>query len=418
MNPTGASTPAQTDTASPDTRQLIKRLLDRGRRPAAAIPTVGRTGPLALSPGQQRFWLLDQAWPASTEYLVPTALRLHGPLDQPTLQAALDQVVARHEVLRTRYMAPAGTPCQVIDPPGPVPLATFDIESASGEREQTQREQTQHEQTQHEQTLHQLMTDVGERPFDLATEWPLRAILIRMSAQEHVLLLVAHHIAVDGISMDVLADELADACQGLPLPPPSLQYADVAAWQQSWLASPHAARQLTFWRDALAGLTPLALPTDKPRPPRWEPAGDVVTFDVPATDASAVLAEGARRSATSFMTLLAAFWAVLGRLSGGTDIAVGTPVAGRGRTEFDRVVGLFVNTVVLRGDLSGGPAFGELIEQAQRVVAAAHDHQDLPFQRIVEELRPDRDPSVNPLFQAMLTYREQNPAPRVAGPLT
>jgi amino acid adenylation domain-containing protein len=420
VNPTSTA-------AHPDNKQLIKRFLERGRRSAAAIPTADRTGPLALSPGQLRFWLLDQAEPASTEYLVPMALRLRGPLDQPALQAALDQVVARHEVLRTRYPAPAGTPSQVIDPPGPVPLVAFDIDSYGDRRERRVRlildvgdgrSCDERARDLAEQTLRQLMTDVGERPFDLAAEWPLRAYLIRMSDQEHVLLLVAHHIAVDGISMDILADELAGGYQGLVPPGPTFQYADAAAWQHSWLTSTHAERQLAFWRDRLAGLVPLGLPTDKPRPPRWEPAGDVVTFEVPAVDAETVLNEGARQSATPFMTLLAAFWAVLGRLCGGTDIAVGTPAAGRGRVEFERAVGLFVNTVVLRGDLSAAPTFAELIEQARRAVTTAHDHQDLPFQRIVEELGPDRDPSVHPLFQAMFTYREEDPSPRTAGPLT
>ncbi|MGP3955770.1 amino acid adenylation domain-containing protein [Nonomuraea sp. 3N208] len=406
-----------TTTTPPDTGHLVRRYLDRSRRsrPAPIVARTDRDRPPPLSAGQRRLWLLDRIRPGGTEYLVPVALRLRGPLDAARLRAALDGLAARHEILRTRYAESGGEPYQLVDPPGPVPLTSVDL---STERELRVRGIVAAGARRPRAALDTLLAQEGERAFDLAAEWPLRATLFALPGSEHVLLLTGHHIAVDGVTMDVLVDELCEEYAGGVPAASALQYADYTDWQRSFLAGPAAARQLGYWKQRLAGVAPLELPADRTRPAEWDAAGDVVTFDVPAAEAAAALAEGARRSATPFMTLLAAFWAVLGRYAGTDDVAVGTPVAGRSRIEFERLPGYFANTLVLRGDLSGEPSFGDLVGQALTAVTDAYDHQDVPFERIVEELRPGRDLAVNPLFQALLTYREDTTAARAAGPLT
>ncbi|MFG1682949.1 amino acid adenylation domain-containing protein [Nonomuraea sp. NPDC049269] len=405
-----------TTTMPPDAGLLVRRYLDRSRRsrPAPIVARTDRDSPPPLSAGQRRLWLLDRIRPGGTEYLVPVALRLRGPLDAARLRAALDGLAGRHEILRTRYAESGGEPYQLVDPPGPVPLTSVNL---SAERELRVRGILAAGTRRPRPALDALLAQEGERPFDLAAEWPLRAALFALPGGEHVLLLTGHHIAVDGVTMDVLVDELcAEYAGGVPAAP-ALQYADYTDWQRAFLAGPAAARQLGYWTRRLAGVAPLELPADRTRPAEWDAAGDVVTFDVPAAEAAAALAEGARRSATPFMTLLAAFWAVLGRYAGTDDVAVGTPVAGRSRMEFERLPGYFANTLVLRGDLSGEPSFGDLVGQALTAVTEAYDHQDVPFERIVEELRPGRDLAVNPLFQALLTYREDTAAARAAGSL-
>ncbi|MBW4718790.1 non-ribosomal peptide synthetase [Saccharothrix obliqua] len=338
---------------------------------------------LPLSFPQERLWFLDVLRPGGSEYLLPLALHLGGDLDVPTLAAALATVVSRHEVLRTRYPGRGGTPEQVVDEPGPVALPVVD--AAPDE-------------------VAALVEAELAHGFDLAAQWPLRARLLRLSPVEHVLVFVVHHIAFDGWSWDVFARELAAAYGGARLPEPPVQYADFAAWQRE--SAVDQAGQLAFWRERLAGLAPLELPADRPRPAEWDPAGAAVRVAVPAGLAGRLADLGRARRATPFMVLLAAYKVFLHRHTGGTDIAVGCPVAGRPLAEVEDLVGLFVNTLVLRTDLGGDPTFERLLDRVADTALAAFSHEDVPFERLVAEFEPDRDLSRNPLVQVSFGLSE------------
>lgn len=340
---------------------------------------------------QQRLWFLDQLRPGSADYLLPLALRIRGDLDVVALTGALTAIVDRHEVLRTRYVAVDGEPVPHIEDEVDIALAQLDLTRfAPDERERRVAELTEREL---------------RRPFDLAVAPPLRLTLARLAADDHFLLLVVHHIAFDFWSWGVLARELAagyrERIGGAPadLPPLPMQYADFAEWQCDWLTGPRLSRRLDHWRSRLAGLPPLELPTDRPRPPVWEGTGGVVRFDLPSEVVAAVDRLARANRATRFMVLLAAFQALLARYTGQTDLAVGTPVAGRSRIEVEGLLGLFVNTVVLRTDLSGQPSFIALLHRVRDSALAAFSNADAPFERIVTELTPERDLSRNPLFQ-------------------
>ncbi|MFD7432651.1 amino acid adenylation domain-containing protein [Streptomyces sp. NPDC059818] len=367
---------------------------------ATSIPVAAREGrPLPLSFAQRRLWFLDQLEPGRAEYLIPMGLRISGQLDVPALEASLSALVARHEVLRTRFVTDGdGTPGQIVDEPRPLPLAVHDLRSVTdaGARE--------------EAAIAFVDTE-GFRPVDLATGPMVRALLVRLDEEDHLLSLTIHHIAFDGWSAGVLSRELTTlytervtgVAAGLPEPP--LQYADFAVWQRAWLTGDVLSEQLDYWRALLAGAAPLELPTDRRRPARRSGNGAMLTFGIPAATA-----DGARRlahdsGASLFMTLLAVFQAVLSRYSGQEDIAVGTPIAGRNRAEIEDMVGFFVNTLVMRTDLSGDPTFTELIDRVKDTALGAYDHQDLPFERLVEELAPQRDLSRNPLFQTMFVLQ-------------
>ncbi|MER5618330.1 amino acid adenylation domain-containing protein [Streptomyces sp. NPDC002215] len=366
----------------------------------AAIPAAARDGrPLPLSFAQRRLWFLDQLEPGRAEYLIPMGLRISGPLDVPALEASLSELVARHEVLRTRFVTDGdGTPGQIIDAPRPLPLAVHDLRSVAdaGAREEA---------------AIALVDTEGFRPVDLAIGPVVRALLIRLDEADHLLSLTIHHIAFDGWSMGVISRELTTLYTArvtgiaADLLEPPLQYADFAVWQRAWLTGDELSAQLGYWRNVLAGTAPLELPTDRRRPARRSGNGAMLTFSIPAATA-----DGARRlahdtGASLFMTLLAVFQVVLSRYSGQEDIAVGTPIAGRNRAEIEDMVGFFVNTLVMRTDLSGDPTFTELIDRVKDTALGAYDHQDLPFERLVEELAPQRDLSRNPLFQTMFVLQ-------------
>ncbi|MGW2035835.1 amino acid adenylation domain-containing protein [Streptomyces sp. NPDC001811] len=367
---------------------------------APAIPRTPRDGrPLPLSFAQRRLWFLDQLEPGRAEYLIPMGLRIRGRLDVPALRASLSELVARHEVLRTRFVSDAdGNPGQVVDPPRPLPLAVHDLRSVAGQQAR-------------EDAATALVDTEGFRPMDLGTGPVVRALLIRLADDEHLLALTVHHIAFDGWSAGVLSRELTElygartAGRTADLAEPPLQYADFAVWQRQWFTGDVLAQQLDYWRGRLAGTEPLELPTDRRRPARHSGKGAMLTFRVPAETA-----DGARRlsqetGASLFMTLLAVFQLVLSRYSGQEDIAVGTPIAGRNRAEIENMIGFFVNTLVMRTDLSGDPTFTELLDRVKDTALGAYDHQDLPFERLVEELAPQRDLSRNPLFQTMFVLQ-------------
>ncbi|MET8150672.1 amino acid adenylation domain-containing protein [Actinoplanes sp. NPDC049668] len=381
-----------TETLDPATlrAELARRRLlgATSARPAAGPAHADRGAELPLSHAQHRLWVLEQVRPGSTEYLASVALRLRGDLDVDALRAALDAVVARHEVLRTRYpLTAAGTPVQAIDEPGPVELTVLDLRAlAPADREARIAALGTHDR----------------RPVDLAEGPPLRATLARLAAGEHALVLTVHHIAMDGWSEGVLVGELARNYAATtvagPLP---LQYADVAAWQRTEMSGGVLDGHLRYWRERLAGLSPLELPADRSRPPVRDSSGALHTFAIPAETAAALTRLARDRGATVFQALLAVFDILLSRYTGQHDIAVGTPIAGRDRPEVQDLIGLFVNTVVLRADLAGRPSFAEVLRRVRDAVLDAHAHQDLPFELLVDEFAPSRDLSRTPLFSTM-----------------
>ena len=354
-----------------------------------------RQGNLPLSFAQQRLWLLDQLLPDQAAYNIPSAWRLQGSLDIPALERSLTALVARHETLRTRFVLSEGEPVQIIDLPYAVALPLTDLSAMT---------QRQHEASQ-------LANAQACEPFDLAAGPLLRAQLLRLGLAEHLLLLNVHHIASDGWSSGILERDLSAVYNAFvtghppPLPALPIQYADYAVWQREWLQGEVLARQLAYWQTQLANLSTLELPTDRPRPPLASHHGEHLAWVLPEALTVALKALARRANATLFMTLLASFQVLLHRYSGQDDIAVGSPIAGRGRTELEGLIGFFVNTLVLRTDLSGNPPFQELLARVREHALGAYTHQDLPFEKLVEALAPARDLSRNPLFQVMFVLQ-------------
>ena len=381
---------------------LQRRLRGLATRADTGIARIDREGALPLSSAQRRLWVLDQMQPGGTEYLMPVRLRMRGTLDTGALQRALDDIVERHEVLRTRYRAVDGEPVQVVDPPAPLRWQYTDL---SGDGPDAA-----------ERSLDHLAATAARRPFDLGADWPVRAVLARLADDEHVLLLTLHHIAADGWSESVLLGELDTlytahaAGAPSPLAPLPVQYADVAAWQAERLRGARLAAQLDHWRTTLAGLTPLRLPTDRPRPAVRDNTGDAESFTVPADLAADLVRLGREHRATPFMVLLAAFQLLLSRYCGQPDVVVGSPVAGRDHADTQGLIGLFVNMVALRTRVDRTASFAELLTQVRQSALAAYEHQSTPFERLVEELEPVRDPSRTPLFQVAFQL-EDAPAP-------
>ncbi|WP_208921566.1 non-ribosomal peptide synthetase [Streptomyces capitiformicae] len=373
---------------------LVGRLRSAGG-PAAVAPLppitpADRSRPLPLSFAQQRMWLFDRFAPGNPAYHVPTAVRIGGDLDPVALADALLALMARHEVLRTVVSEKDGAPIQRVLPIDEAPLTVR--RPGSGERAED------------------LVDAFVTVPFDLAAEAPLRALLLRTGPAEHLLVLVIHHIAVDGWSMGVLVEDLAALYDGHALPPLSVRYADYAVWQADRAAEGRWTEQLEHWRGRLAGPLPvLELPTDRPRPATPSLAGAAHEFTLSAELTERLRALGARHGATLFMVLLAGYQTLLGRLSGTEDVIVGTPVAGRGQRELDGLVGCFVNSLALRGDLSGDPAFAELLERTRDRALTDFDCQDVPFEQVLDAVGADRDPARHPVFQTMLTLQNARP---------
>ncbi len=370
---------------------------------------VPRTAELPLSFAQQRLWFLDQLDPGNPAYNIPLAVRLKGRLDVDALRGALNEIVARHEVLRTAFPSVRGEAHQVIATQWSLPLSVEDL-SYLPRNEQEARVQ-------------RLAAEEARRPFDLSKGPLFRIRLLKLGGeppandghsanQEHVVLLTLHHIIYDGWSGTVFVRELAALYAALvqsrpsPLPPLPLQYADYAAWQRQALQGETLERQLRYWRQKLSGAPPLLeLPTDRPRPPLQTSNGAHLTFTLSHDLTARLKALGQGEGATLFMTLLSAFQTLLSRYTHQDDICVGTPVAGRNRRELEGLIGLFVNTLVLRSDLSGKLSFRELLRQVRRTCLEAFAHQDLPFEMLVDELHPTRDLSHSPLFQVMFVFQ-------------
>ena len=361
---------------------------------------------IPLSFAQQRLWFLAQLEPNSPFYTIPKAVRLSGELNVHILQQALNAIVAHHEILRTNYVSQNGNPIQVIAAPRAVELQIIDLQ----EYEQAERE-----------SLLQKLLQQEKRPFDLTSDTMLRGCLLKLAPQEQVLLLVMHHIASDGWSLGILSKQLTQLYQAFlesqpnPLATLPIQYADYALWQKEWLSGEVLDRQLSYWQQQLAGAKPLIeLPTDHPRPAVQTYRGAGQSFILPKSLCDRLKQLGRQEKVTLYTILLAAFQTLLSRYSRQEDIVVGSPIAGRNRAEIEELIGFFVNTLVLRTDLSGNPSFQELLKRVRSVTLDAYSHQDLPFEKLVEELNPERSLSYSPLFQVMFVLQN---APGRAGQL-
>ncbi|WP_414538947.1 amino acid adenylation domain-containing protein [Stenotrophomonas forensis] len=364
-----------------------------GGEEGARLVPVARGADAPLSAAQQRLWFLAQLDGPAATYNMPAAIVLHGALDVPALVQALQAVVARHEVLRSTYHERDGEPRQRVQPVEAFQVALEDC--------------SQHPPAERDARVQQYVQAHAGTPFDLAVDLPIRAGVLRLGEQEHVLALCLHHIAGDGWSVGVLRRELSQAYQaargqGPALEPLALQYIDYAHWQRSWLSEARQQAQLGYWQQQLAALPPLLeLPTDRARPAVQSHRGGSLDVQLPAHLVGPLKQLAQSRQASLFMVLLAGFQAILARYSGQDDIAVGSPVANRPRAELEGLIGFFVNTLVLRAQVDPHTSFQSLLEQVRETTLAAYDHADVPFEQLVEVLQPARSLSHGPLFQVM-----------------
>ncbi len=359
----------------------------------APIPRLARLPgePLPLSFAQERLWFLDRLDPGSSAYNVPAAFRLEGRLSLPALAASAGEIARRHEALRTTFDEREMRPVQLVAPPRPVPLPLVDL---AGLSEAARRSEGA-----------RLGREEAARPFDLAAGPLVRLVLLRLAGEEWVVLIALHHIVADGWSLGIFCRELAAlyaagaAGEPSPLAEPPIQYADYGAWQRARLTGPILERQLAYWRGRLAALPALDLPTDRPRPAVQTFRAGQSSLRLPPHLSDELRALTRRQGATLFMTLLAAFELLLSRHSGQEDLAVGAPIAGRGRAELEGLIGCFLNTLVLRTDLARNPTFGDLVGRVREAALGAYAHQDVPIEMLLDELRPARDLARTSLFQ-------------------
>src|SRR5271157_2756535 len=374
---------------------------------APPIVPVPRNQRLPLSFAQRRLWVLDQIEPNNPLYNIPRAIRLHGVLKVEALETALNGIVERHEILRTTYGAEKGEPFQAIAPERKVPLPVIDLSGLpAAERENEAR---------------RLALEQASTPFDLARDPMTRNLLLKMGDEDHILVLITHHISSDGWSSGILLRELTAlyeaALLGKPSPLPELpiQYADYAVWQRNWLQGEVLEQQLAYWKQRLEGAPPvLLLPTDQPRPAKPSFRGALHEFLLPSSLAEAIRTLSRQQGGTAFMTMLAAFQTLILHHSKQTDIVLGTDLANRTTVQTEALIGFFVNLLALRTDLSGDPTFAELLGRVREVALGAYTHQDVPFDKLVEELQPERSLSHNPLVQVL--FVQQN-TPRAATPM-
>lgn len=388
---------------TPKQRALLELRLRRRQAEAASAPGGVRiprraavAAPLAPSFAQQRLWFIDQLQPGSVFFNLTTALRLTGALDAAAFARALTEIVRRHEVLRTTFRAVEGQPFQVVGPPQDFPLDTVDLSGLdAGAREARLRELVAAEEIE---------------PFDLARGPLLRARLVRLAAEEHAVVFTIHHVICDGLSMEILVREAAAlygafaAGRPSPLAELPIQYADYALWQRERLSGGELERQLAYWRERLEGAPPvLDLDCARARPehPTYRGATHRQTLQPALADALRELSR--REGVTLFVTLLAAFKALLFYHSGREDLVVGSPLANRNYVELENLIGFFSNPLVLRTALSGDPTFRELVGRVNDASLGAHAHQEIPFQKLVEALRLERDLGRHPFFQVSFT---------------
>ncbi len=386
----------------PGKRAVLRRklLAKREGSQSGYIAPQPRAGqPFPLSFAQERLWFIHQWNPKNPANNISLTIRIHGPLDLVVLLKSCAEIVQRHEPLRTTFATIEGNTAQIVAPTPPLVFTLVDLEQLAASEKET--------------LVPQLVREEGRQPFDLTTGPVYRAVMLRLDEQEYVLVLTTHHIVTDGWSLQVLVRELGAAygafTTGTPLHLPDLpiQYVDYAVWQRQNLQGKELERQSAYWKQQLDPIpTVLELPTDRPRPPVQTYCGASYSFTLarPLTEAIKTLSR--QEGTTLFMTLLAAFKALLYRYCGQKDIVVGSPIANRNRPEIGDLVGFFVNMLVLRANLAGDPSFKELLKQVQELSLAAFMHCDMPFEKLVEELHPERDMSRNPLFQVVFAFQD------------
>ncbi|HEX7238857.1 MAG TPA: condensation domain-containing protein, partial [Longimicrobiaceae bacterium] len=409
QDPTGESTklPSQ---LSPEKRRLLLQNLLRERSASVdrdRIPRRSLSGPPPLSFAQQRLWVVDRLEPESPTYNMPSALRLRGVLDVAALRASLDELVRRHEVLRTTFPERGDTPVQDIHPPAAVALPVLDLRALPEEA----RVPEARRRAGAEAML----------PFDLAAGPLLRTRLLRLGDRDHVLCLTLHHVVSDGWSMDVLVREVSAlygtfSRGGAPeLPELPLQYADYALWQRNRLSGDVLDEQLAYWKRTLLGAPPLLeIHTDRPRAAGQSARADAHFFPIPAELTRGLRALAQREGATLFMTVLGAWQVLLGRYAGQGDVVVGTPVAGRTRVELEGLIGFFVNMLALRVEFEDDPTWRELLGRVRKGALGAYEHEELPFERLVEELAPERSLTHSPVFQAVFALETSSARGRLS----
>ena len=377
-------------------RLLLERRLKGRRLPAAppsAIPRRSASQTTPLSSAQQRLWILHQMEPQNPHYNMPVAVRLRGALDIAALERTLTAITRRHESLRTSLPSRRGQPVQVIADAMQLELPVIDLRDLP--------------EPERQRVADRLRGEEAMQPFDLERGPLFRANLLRLADHDHEFLLTMHHIVSDAWSLGVLIREIVAHYEGyctshdVLLPDLPIQYADFAVWQQQLLQSEKLERQLSYWTEQLDGMPTLKLPTDRQRPAAQRFRGAQESLQLPEVLGEQLESLSRRAGGTLFMTLLAAFKVLLSRYTGQEDVVVGTPIAGRNREEIESLIGFFVNSLVMRTDLSGDPSFLELVERVRNMALEAYAHQDVPFEKLVEELQPDRNLSRNPLFQVM-----------------
>ncbi|MDT7808210.1 MAG: hypothetical protein QOJ70_2023, partial [Acidobacteriota bacterium] len=378
--------------------QIEARLREGESVQALPMERVSREGGVALSFAQQRLWFLSQMEPDNPFYNVPVGMRLTGRVEVGVLEEVFNEIVRRHEALRTRFVTVEGHPVQLVSPPAPLKLEIHDFTHLSGA---TQEAEVQF-----------FVEEEAQKPFNLEEVPVLRTKLLRLSEEEHVLLVTTHHIVSDGWSMGVLIREMAVLYKAYvngqvsPLEELTIQYADFAHWQRQWLSDETLQSQLAYWKRQLSGAdSVLAIPTDKPRPPVQTYRGALIDVTISSQLTEQLKELSRREGVTLYMTLLAAFKVLLSRYSRQSEVVVGSPIANRNRAEIEPLIGFFVNTLVLRTDLSGDPTFEELLKRVREMALEAYAHQDVPFEKLVEELQPERDMSRHPLFQVAFTLQ-------------
>nr|AXN93592.1 PuwA [Anabaena minutissima UTEX B 1613] len=395
------------DYLSPEQRELVLKKLqmqkansatDNHKSQSLPLVPVDRNQAIPLSFAQQRLWFLDQLVGPSATYNTPTALQITGKLNINALEQAIIEIVRRHEVLRTTFQEINNTPLQVVHPTVMVTLPVIDLQNLSDIEKASQVQQLVHQE--------------AHKPFNLQQPPLIRGQILRLDETSHVLLLTVHHIVIDGWSMGVFIQELSALYPAFATAKPSplaelpIQYADFAVWQRQWLSGEVLETKLNYWRQKLTGAPPLLeLPTDRPRPPIETFRGGSYTFTLSSQLTQQILSLSQKSGVTLFMTLQAAFVTLLHRYTSQDDILVGTPIANRNRQDIESLIGFFVNTLVLRTKLNGNPKFSELLKQVQQVALEAYEHQDVPFEQVVEALQPERNLDHNPLFQVMLVLQ-------------
>ncbi len=375
-------------------------------------PTIGRASrdqEIPLSFAQQRLWFLDQLEPNSAFYNIPAAVRLTGELDEEALEKTFSEIVRRHEVLRTSFRVSEGRPVQVISEPEPFKIEVEDI--------------SQKDEEEGDREAERIAVEESQKPFDLAAGPMIRVRLIRRGQQEHVLVVVMHHIISDGWSMGVMIREMAVLYEAyregreLPLEELEIQYADYAVWQRECLQGEVLERQVEYWKQQLEGAPPLLeLPTDRPRPAVQTYRGSEHGFAISESVSEGLRELSRREGVTLFMTMLAAFQVLLSRYTGQEQIIVGTPIAGRTRGETEELIGFFVNTLVMKGEVRGKESFREMLKGVRETALGAYGHQNVPFEMLVEQMQPERSLSHSPLFQvAFALHKPPKDIPDVIG---